>query len=139
MGPDLLSRRPPRWLRRLTCRLTRHELQDRHFANGCLHLCTRCGWAVGVLPPKTEPFRALRVHGADRSQQLAVDFLLCVLAGDSAGRDVAHSRLMEDPAASVSTLGRLALAFAPDDGRLRTQLQSLAAMGELRAAVREAP
>jgi hypothetical protein len=68
-----------------------------------------------------------------------VDFLLGVLAGDSAGRDVAHSRLMEDPAGSISTLGMLALALAPDDGRLRTQLQSLAAMRELRAAVREAP
>ncbi len=139
VGPDLLSRRPPRWLRRLTCRVTDHELQDRHFANGCLHLCTRCGWAVGVLPPKGERIRALRVHGTDRSQQLAVDFLLGVLAGDSAGRDVAASRLLEDPASSVSMLGMLVLALARDDGQLQAQLQTLAAMGELRAAVREAP
>ncbi len=62
-----------------------------------------------------------------------------MLAGDSAGRDAAHSGLIEDPAASVSMLGMLTLALAPDDGRLRTQLQSLTAMGELRAAVREAP
>ncbi len=138
VGPDLLSCRPPRWLRQLACRLWRHELQDRHFANGCLHLCTRCGWAVGVLPPKGERIRALRVHGTDRSQQLAVDFLLAVLAGDSAGRDAAHARLIEDPAASVSMLGMITLALAPE-GRVREQLQSLAAMGELRAAVGEAP
>ncbi len=138
VGSGLLSRRPPRWLRRLTCRLSCHQLQDRHFANGCLHLCMRCGWAVGVLPPEPERFRALRTHSPARAQQAAVDFLLAVLAEDPVGRDGAQTTLMQDPAAAVRTMGLLALALAPE-ARVREQLQGIAVMGELRAALGQLP
>lgn len=131
-----MSRRGPRWARRLACRLLGHRVEDRHFANGCAHLCSRCSWGVGVVPGPGVPFRTVRARDGLAVQRDAVDYLLAVLAGDVAGRDAARERLLVDPASAVAGLGLLVLALTPDTvGRNREALQRLAALGELRAAV----
>lgn len=129
-------RRPPRWLRRLVCRVTDHQVDDRHLANGCVHLCARCSWGVGVVPGPGVPWRGLRPQSADESQRAAVDYLLGVLGGDRPAREAAQERLLQDPQAAVATLATLVLLLSPDPGT-REALQHLAAMGELRATVGE--
>ncbi len=99
---------------------------------GCAHLrCEAAGQQHAV------------AAGTDREAQLhrdVVDFLLAVLSGDRPGRAAARARLEHEPMAAVDHAGLLVLGLADQhDDRLRPQLRHLAAMGELREALRGLP